>query len=403
MNEPPFCKQKVRKLIEVVLFNFNDMQYFIFMNDKTAQNNSQPTKIFTKLSMQIKNIIRALSEPAVMQLIKNLKNKIKLEDLIPLLENFREEISQHNDINRDKASVLLDTINNFKPELNGRMKLKNIKKYLTGLRETNGLLTKAFNDKKETNDELMRSLDICYSTLVDLVSLKRKNTITLNEIKTIRDNFSLFINLHVQGYGQLKMRGLHWKEKHLAYKTHIERNINELQSLLEIKDKLTQIQENIINVMNNKLDCNEAIIAPLVFTKREPMDINSDEASTLVEVCQTQATKEEKEMMEKRIQSLSSVSEQFNKHKKPYETISELEKTNQELLEQSQDGWVTSEHYQALKNREEELENSINEIKQKIKAAKSQLRQLERENQSMQKPINNSPRREKKVLSVKPR
>ena len=156
MNEPPFCKQKVRKLIEVVLFNFNDLQYFIFMNDKTAQNNSQPTKIFTKLSMQIKNIIRALSEPAVMQLIKNLKNKIKLEDLIPLLENFREEISQHNDINRDKASVLLDTINNFKPELNGRMKLKNIKKYLTGLRETNGLLTKAFNDKKETNDEQFR-------------------------------------------------------------------------------------------------------------------------------------------------------------------------------------------------------------------------------------------------------
>lgn len=373
-----------------------------------------------RLAIQLKNLIKILSEESAIKIFREISKKAHITDLYNAASHLQGElgtfINEQNMFSQQFSQIsseLLIAISSFKKELDESKKTAKINFYTKNLNSTIDQFAKAItnqlkksktqNSQNNENIDVQKviaeldSLFINFQSKTEIKFKKGKDSITVDMVNQMIDSFQQFENYQKSIWKKIFLKdknwtesdsadiNLPWNEQQIRFKGFLETTFHQLLFIAEFKERLAELENHLNSLIKHKNkiidnDFNQKKqISKSIFSKKNPFDYqNNNIVGKITEVPTSAATPSEAQMMEERINAFSKVIEQTKFCPKPYDRIAELKNENKRLNEVFNDGWVTSQQYSQLKEKNEELKQSINDLNAKISLIKKQLSQLKK-------------------------
>lgn len=388
-------------------------------NAVNAEISTQSTSLSNKLprlSIQLSNLMKILSDESAIKIIREINKKARITDFYNAASQLHDELEKSHfqqSIFSEQfsqiASEFLDEIPKFKQELNESKKITKVHFYTKNLSDTIETFSKAvtnqlkksksqkLNQNKEFNvQEIINESDSLFINFQSKTEIKlkgKKDFLTVDMVKQIIETFQQYEEYQKSVWEEVCSSDknwsssyssdciLPWSEQQFRFKGFLETVLHQLLFIAEFKERLTELENHLNTLIKDKKEIvdtdfiQKKPIAKFIFAKKRPFPTESDNTiiGKVVEVPTSAATPLETEMMEQRIAAFTDVVKQTKFCPKPYDRIAELQNENQRLNEIFNDGWVTSQQYDELKDKNEQLKQSIMDLNRKIAIVKEKL------------------------------
>lgn len=385
----------------------------------SVENNNQPISLSSKLprlSVQLSNFMKILTDESAVKIIGEINKKARIPDFYDAVSTLHDELEKSN-IQQNKfseqfyqnASDLLKEISELRKQLNESKKITKVHFYTRNLSDTIEYFSKAVTtylkkfktQKVIKNDEFnvqsiineSDNLFLNFQSKTEFKSKGKKDMLTVDMVKQVIDAFKQYEDYQKSVWFKLCSDDnnwttstsndciLPWSEQQFRFKGFLEAVLNQLLFIAEFKERLTELEKHLKTLINlkDKIPDNDfdqkKPIAKFIFTKKKPIpdQTDNDSIGKAIEVPTSVATKSETEMMEQRITAFSDIVKQTKFCPKPYEKIAKLRIENKRLNEIFNDGWLTSQQYDELKEKNEQLKKSIVDLNKQIETVKQKL------------------------------